>query len=336
MSVNRATIPISNVVDILKVVERRGIDPVKVLERANVSRALLESNLSRLTQPQFTAVIRQVVRATRDEFWGLGRRPVTIGTFSSACRIALAQRTLGEAVRAGLHHYRLCTDDITGRLWMNDGVARIRVVSTVDDPMPGRLLQATFLYFLYGLMCWYAGRRVPLLRADFAFARSQASDDAVRAFNTEVRFDQPSSELHFPEAWLKTGCVQDSYTLDALLRESPGSLAVGFRDRTTMSERLTRLLRQNLSESIDLDYAASHLAISAATLRRRLAIDGHSFQGLKDVIRRDASIELLHGTNQTLEQIAEALGFSDVSTYHRAFKRWTGSAPGDYRRKSHA
>jgi AraC-like DNA-binding protein len=67
------------------------------------------------------------------------------------------------------------------------------------------------------------------------------------------------------------------------------------------------------------------------TLRRRLQEEGHGFQAIKDNLRRDMSIEYLARPDLTLIEIAERVGFSETSTFHRAFKSWTGVAPGEYR-----
>jgi AraC-like DNA-binding protein len=69
------------------------------------------------------------------------------------------------------------------------------------------------------------------------------------------------------------------------------------------------------------------------TLRRRLGEEGQGFQSLKDHLRRDAAIEYLARPDMTLLDIADQLGFSEASTFHRAFKKWTGVAPGEYRQR---
>jgi AraC-like DNA-binding protein len=69
------------------------------------------------------------------------------------------------------------------------------------------------------------------------------------------------------------------------------------------------------------------------TLRRRLREEGQGFQSLKDNLRRDAAIEYLARPDMTLLDIADQLGFSEASTFHRAFKTWTGVAPGEYRQR---
>jgi AraC-like DNA-binding protein len=67
------------------------------------------------------------------------------------------------------------------------------------------------------------------------------------------------------------------------------------------------------------------------TLRRRLHEEGRGFREIKDDLRRDAAIEYLARPELTLPEIAALLGFSEASTFHRAFKHWTGVAPGEYR-----
>jgi len=69
------------------------------------------------------------------------------------------------------------------------------------------------------------------------------------------------------------------------------------------------------------------------TLRRRMHEEGQGFQSLKDHLRRDAAIEYLARPDMTLLDIADQLGFSEASTFHRAFKKWTGVAPGEYRHR---
>jgi AraC-like DNA-binding protein len=89
-----------------------------------------------------------------------------------------------------------------------------------------------------------------------------------------------------------------------------------------------------VSASISLGTAAKAFAMSPPTLRRKLAAEGQNFQSVKDAVRRDAAIQGLQHSADALDRIADRLGFSDVHAFCRAFKRWTGSTPGDYRRLS--
>ena len=73
------------------------------------------------------------------------------------------------------------------------------------------------------------------------------------------------------------------------------------------------------------------LNMSARTLRRRLEREGTSYQRIKDNARRDLAITLLSRNRMTVSDVAEWVGFSDPSAFHRSFKKWTGLSPGEYR-----
>jgi AraC-like DNA-binding protein len=116
------------------------------------------------------------------------------------------------------------------------------------------------------------------------------------------------------------------------LQQAPASLLVRYRDQTRMSERVRRLLRRHLAGELpSLEQISQQLALTPQTLRRRLQAEGQGFQALKDDLRRDAAIAYLADPSLTLLDIASRLGFSEASTFHRAFKGWTGLAPGAYR-----
>ena len=67
------------------------------------------------------------------------------------------------------------------------------------------------------------------------------------------------------------------------------------------------------------------------TLRRKLAAEGTSWQRVVDGLRHDLAVRLLGDRALSLEQVAESLGYGDARSLHRAFRKWTGAAPGAYR-----
>jgi AraC-like DNA-binding protein len=76
---------------------------------------------------------------------------------------------------------------------------------------------------------------------------------------------------------------------------------------------------------------ALKLTVAEATMRRRLKLEGHTYQSIKDDLRRDIAIGQLQDTRRTIADIAVAVGFAEPSAFHRAFRKWTGMRPTDYR-----
>lgn len=96
--------------------------------------------------------------------------------------------------------------------------------------------------------------------------------------------------------------------------------------------RVRRAVAHVLSEGVPMvSSIASELAMSARTLQRRLSGQGHSFQSVVDTARKDLAQRLLTDTDYSLAEIAFLTGFSEQSSFTRAFKRWTGQTPRAYR-----
>jgi AraC-like DNA-binding protein len=102
--------------------------------------------------------------------------------------------------------------------------------------------------------------------------------------------------------------------------------------RTGVAGKVREALLVNLARPTSFELVARHLSMSTRTLRRKLSEEGISFRTLLDDLRMQVAIKYLRDTELTTEAIAEALGFSDASSFPHAFRRWTKGAPQDYRR----
>lgn len=97
--------------------------------------------------------------------------------------------------------------------------------------------------------------------------------------------------------------------------------------------RVRRVIETSYPFPPKLARVATTLFVSERTLKRRLQEEEASFQNLVDQVRLQRARELLKNTGMNLSQIADALGYADAANFTRAFKRWTGSSPSQYRTK---
>lgn len=105
-------------------------------------------------------------------------------------------------------------------------------------------------------------------------------------------------------------------------------------DRNLITTRVRRMLIQMLpSGSADQESIATRLHRSASTLQRQLHAEGTSYREVLEATRRSMAREYLRKGEHSQAQIAFMLGFSDQSNFGRAFRRWTGKSPGQYRRE---
>ena len=100
----------------------------------------------------------------------------------------------------------------------------------------------------------------------------------------------------------------------------------------TLEQDVRRVVTTLLSEGVPtLSQIASELGLGTRTLQRRLSDNGHSFQSVVDLARKDLAQRLLRETSYGLAEIAFLTGFAEQSGFTRAFKRWAGQTPRSYR-----
>jgi AraC-like DNA-binding protein len=329
---NHHTVAIAQVTQILQGAVQRGLDVHALLLRAGISPSLLDSPLSRVTQGQYAALMLVLRRVTRDELWGLCSRPLKLGSFVQSCRMLVHCRTLGDVLTQGFQFYHLMLEDFVPRLQVSQGVASVRLTHRVSHTPQLAYAQRTFGFYCYGLACWLVARRIPLLDVIYPESDAQYRSDAGRLFQAPLRFEQDSMGFRFEASWLDLPVVQTPQSLAEFLRQAPASLIIKYRDQTSLTERIRRLLRRSLAQELpSLEDVGHALAMTPQTLRRRLRDEGQGYQAIKDDLRRDVAIAYLGQPELTLLDIANRLGFSEASTFHRAFKAWTGVSPGAYR-----
>lgn len=330
MTLTHHTVAIQQVHSILMGARERGIDAAGVLARAGIAPSLLESPLARISQRQYALLIRALRRELRDEIWGLLSGPLPPGSFGQCMRQLVRCATLGEALRDGFAAYHLLLHDFVPRLTVQGGSAHVQfVLRRASDARLDYALKA-FMLFAFNASSWLVARRIPLLEVDYT--AEQTNTETSRVYQVPIRYGQAHVGMSFEARWLDLPVVQSPQSLREFLAGSPANLIVKYRDTSSLTERIRRLLRKRLgSELPSLEEVGDALAVTPQTLRRRLRDEGRGFQQIKDELRRDAAIEYLLHTPLPLLDIANRVGFSEASTFHRAFKQWTGVAPGEYR-----
>jgi AraC-like DNA-binding protein len=100
----------------------------------------------------------------------------------------------------------------------------------------------------------------------------------------------------------------------------------------TLLNKVRRIILADSWRFPGVEEVASELHMSARTLKRKLQQLGTSYQIILSDLRKALAVEYLTQTDMTVDDIAIQLGYSDASNFARAFRRWTGKSPSDYRR----
>lgn len=318
-------------------VQRLGADARQAaLQRAGIAPELLAADAARVPAAAFAALWLAVGEVLDDEFFGLDSRRMKVGSFALLCHALMGQGTVERALRQALRGFALFLDDIGVVLSADGGEAVLMIANRIEGADARRFADETLLVMVHGLLCWLAGRRVPLSGLDWGHPRPPHADEYRRMFSPRVSFDHAATVARFDARVLRATTAVTPAAMQAFLRQAPQSVFLKQVHQGGWAERVRRQLRRELvqpaADPLTLDVLARQLALSPATLRRRLDDEGAGWQVLKDEVRRDLAIHRLADPRLSIEQVAAQLGFNDASSFHRAFRKWTGAAPGAYRR----
>ncbi|MDX1369986.1 AraC family transcriptional regulator [Pseudomonas sp.] len=307
-----------------------------VLAEAGIDPQQLTDLSGRVSASAFAKLWLAVARELDDEFLGLDSHGMPMGSFALISRGLIQCSSIGQALEQCLKSLGLFLRDIRGNLCVRGKQAVIRLENRQQDRPASSDAEETFLTVVLGLLCWLAGRRLPISRSQFAHPRPAHGDDHL-FWGPNLTFETTPTEIAFDSSYLRLPVVQDLASLKVFLRTSPQWLIVRFINRQGLSSQVFKQLRNcHYQHWPTLADMADERGLSIASFRRQLQREGFSFQELKDEVRRSIAFECLRNSAMSISDIAEKAGFREASAFHRAFKQWTGESPGHYRLSSQA
>lgn len=331
------TIPIAFVQGMLSGLLARGqaapIDARAALEDAGIEPALLEAPGARVTAEQYVALFALLMERLDDEALCFLSRRLKRGSFALMTRATLGAPTFEVALRRVAHTFSLLQDDLTLVLLQDGPLAGFGLRLNDSAAVRQNFLHELMLRVYWRLLAWLHGGRLAARRFDFGFELPPYADGYAKVFPGPLQFGQPCTAVWFDAGALQTPVHRDAQAMNAFLAAAPANVILPRLAEQAVSARVRSVLQQNRPAWADLATAASSLHMSVSTLQRHLATEGTSFQSLKDQLRRDLAIVRLNTSTVPLAALAEELGFADSAAFQRAFKAWTGGAPGSYRRR---
>lgn len=315
-------------------VVRRGMDTEQLLCNAGIAPSLLQSHQSRVTAQNFSLLWLGVARALDDELFGQDTRRMKVGSLALLCEMLVDCATLHHALLRMTEFFNLILDDFHCALEAGSRHAQLTIRETPGAGAPRVFGYETLLMLQHGVACWLVGRRIPLIAAAFAYPEPPCSAEYKLMYSERLSFGAGLTSVSFERACLDLPVIQDQRTVKDFVRAAPANIVLKYRNTSGLSAQIRQRLRTAArTEWPDFDDVAHAMHITPSTLRRRLQDEGQSYQIIKDQLRRDMAINALCHSAKSVADISTELGFAEASAFHRAFKKWTGACPGEYRQQ---
>ena len=150
-------------------------------------------------------------------------------------------------------------------------------------------------------------------------------------FGIEPTFDAPECAVGIPPEILDLPLPQANEHTTAIAREQCRQLLASRHARAGVAGRVRDHLLARTAAPPDAEQVAAALHMSERTLRRRLAAEGVTFRGLLDEIREQLAEEFLVTGRMSVAEVAQRLGYVEVSSFSQAFRRWKSVSPREFR-----
>jgi AraC-like DNA-binding protein len=276
----------------------------------------------------------EAARRSGDDDIGLhaaeGLRPGAFDVIDYAIRTA---PTLRASLQRLARYNRLEHDVAVFTIIDRGPVTRIehafRVAGAVQSRHSAEFTMAAVLVVSAQLL----GQPVYARVVEFRHAAPSATGEHVRVFGVRPRFGAAVNALEIDSALVDRPIPDADPALSRVIERHAEARLLGQPEPAeTTAVRVQRLLARDLpAGEVSLSEVAAALHMSPRSLQRRLGDEGTSFDAVLDELRRDLALRYLADPKIAIAEVAYLLGFSEPSSFHRAFKRWTGATPREAR-----
>ncbi len=309
-----------------------GIAPAPLLAGCGLDLSAFDDADTRVPFAAAARMLRDAARATGREDFGLmvGARA---GADSLGLLALLMQRaaSVGDALRGLARHISL--QDRGAVVYLNTGSPQQAALGYAvhDETTPGlAIVYDLAMTLAMAVLRGLCGPQWRALEVRLPHARPKYPNLWPRHFDAPVAFDATGAQLWFDTSWLQhPPPLSDAAAQVALLRDAQSSQARQAQRWTERSRHAALALV--MTGALSADSVAQVLAVHPRTLRRRLADEGTRLQALIGEARFHFACQLLRETRVPLTEVAEAVGYADVTAFVRAFRSLAQCTPGRWR-----
>ena len=315
--------------------KRAGIDTALIFRRLGIDEDYLNRENLRTPHAAQALFWRVVEEVTGDPDIGL-HLGFHVPTYKGQVLeyLFLSSPNFREGLKRAISYQRLLTDAADLNLYEADGESCVVLNAAAEEIRRIRHFSECFVQGALAFFRSVTDGRFEPVAVHFEHERPVGREQVESMLGCPVSFGQPDTRLYFRSAVLDQPSPHHEPGLLAL-HERFASEQVAELEKQDIVGEVERFVAEQLdSGEVTLDSVAERLGIKPRTLRTRLTEANTSFNQVVAQFRYRLACRLLAATDESIDEIVYLTGFSEPSTFYRAFKRWSGMTPIEYRRRA--
>ena len=320
---------------LVEAVEQKGVARSELLGRLDLPPGVLSDPEGRLPWATIYLACEAAVTLTEEPALGLHwADALSERTFVPISHLIAHSSSLRDGFELLSRYFQLLCDQTVHRFLDIDHHLPLQCLPLASEsPIVQRFSAEMMVGGFWRLIGSFSPRARPE-RACFAFPAPSHAAEYARFFEGAERFDQPFTGIVLDGALLVVPSPQRDDDVRIALEELAAQRLRRIQRRTPYAVRVREhLVEHAWPHRTDMPSVARAMHISVRSLRRRLVAEGTSYDEVLHEALAIVAKRFLRNPNRTIQAVAYDMGFSDASTFHRAFKRWTGTTPNAFRER---
>lgn len=330
---HESSMSIRVVCGLIEAAEQAGISRAELLHSAQLDYEQLLREDACIPSTMVFGLCELILDLTRDPALGLHwAERLSESTFNPVSNLVAHSGSLREGFESLSRFHRLFSDQPSFKLYERGDKVTVQCFNLNGANARMQRFASEMLVVGVSRLIRSFSPQARIDSASFEYAMPEYGGEYARALELTPLFGQPSTCVVFDRALMNIVSLhRDEDVHEALRAVAERRIRRLTQDASFTSRVRDLLVEQGRTQQPDMDGVARTLGLSKRSLRRRLVAEGSSYKAVVKEALAIVAKQYLRDRRLTIQETAYEMGFADTSTFHRAFKRWTGRTPSVYR-----
>ncbi len=318
---------------IVEYLNRREIAVEPFFTQAGIALEALNDGDKRLPSSTFLTLLEAAGKLTSDPAVGLHvGECIKPGQYGVLGYAVMSSQTVQEAFERHERYEALVSNRAQSRYQLGNEVCSL-TWDTGTDAVACAIAEENVASWVT-FSRWITGQNLRPLSVHFRHSAPSYLAEYERIFRCPVLFEQPVVEVRFPSAYLSLPITQHDPLMQEMMDSHAERLLQQFNQTDRLIQDVRRVMIEGLAQTaLSLEAVSLQLGLAPRTLQRRLSERGETFNGVLERTRKELAMTYIAQADVGLSELAYLLGYADQTAFQRAFKKWTGTTPGKYRKR---